>query len=158
MTEQSRREADQSFLARGGGNATAAGVSFQARLGAALASHALADRRLDSTVELTNAGIRSLRFETEAPVDDILIETAGDGFIFVQVKTSLDLSTRQASELGKTAEQIVRQWRACATGEAERGWDRPLSSERDAVVIAVGHDSDRPRSGSCPPAASYQPR
>lgn len=138
MTEHLSRKPDHSLLARGGGNATAAGVSFQATLGAALASHALADRRLDSSLELTNAGIRSLRFETEAPIDDILVETVGDGFIFVQAKTSLVLSTKPGSELGKTAEQIVRQLQACATGDGKRGWDRPLSSERDALVIAVG--------------------
>ena len=36
--------------------------------------------------------LASLRFETEAPVDDILVETDNGGWIFVQAKTSLNLS------------------------------------------------------------------
>jgi hypothetical protein len=53
------------ILARGGGNATAAGVDFQAKLGAWLASQLLAERPLDA--RLTGKRLRSLRFETEAP-------------------------------------------------------------------------------------------
>jgi hypothetical protein len=33
-----------------------------------------------------------LRFETEAPVDDILVATSADGFIAIQAKTTLSLS------------------------------------------------------------------
>lgn len=139
--EREAGAAEASLLAVGGGNATAAGVSFQATLGAALAALAIAERRLDSQLDVTGARIRSLRFETEAPLDDILIETTETGFIFVQAKTSLNLSKKLDSEFGKTAEQIVRQWIACATGDGSRGWDRPLSLERDAIVIAVGPDT-----------------
>ena len=52
------------ILARGGGNATAAGVDFQAKLGAWLASQLLAERPLDA--RLTGKRLRSLRFETDA--------------------------------------------------------------------------------------------
>jgi hypothetical protein len=87
---------------------------------------------------LGNASIRSLRFETEAPVDDILIETDGAGWIFTQAKSSLTLSATSDSELGSVADQIVRQWHACAQGPGERGWDRPLDPTRDRILIAVG--------------------
>jgi hypothetical protein len=52
MTQPTEQDAPLSLHAQGGGNATAAGIRFQATLGAALASHALADRRLDSTLDL----------------------------------------------------------------------------------------------------------
>lgn len=82
--------------------------------------------------------MRSIRFETEAPLDDILVETDAAGWIFVQVKTSLSLSESLESEFGKTVAQIVRQWRACAAGDGKRGWDRSLANGRDRMLIAVG--------------------
>jgi hypothetical protein len=71
-------------------------------------------------------------------IDDILIETDQAGFIFVQAKTGLTLSTNPDSDLGKTADQLVRLWLACATGQRKRGWDRPLQLGRDRVLLAVG--------------------
>ena len=129
------------LLATGGGNATAAGVNFQAAVGAAFACRLLADRPLDERLRLGNANLRSIRFETEAPLDDILIETSAGGWVFIQAKTSLSLSTRPGSELGKTAEQIVRQFQACTSGSGARGWDRPLDPERDRMLIAVSSDA-----------------
>lgn len=122
-------------LARGGGNATAAGVEFQAKLGACMASRLLAERPLDP--RLTGKCIRSLRFETEAPVDDILVETE-EGWIFFQAKTRLTLSATPRSELAKTVDQFVRQWIECSTGDGSRGWNRPLQPDRDRLVLALG--------------------
>src|SRR4051794_23370543 len=126
------------LLATAGGNATAGGVTFQAEVGAGFAVRLLAERRLNERFGLGDAKVQSLRFETEAPVDDILIETDTDGWIFVQAKSSLTLSATSDSELGSVADQIVRQWHACARGTRERGWDRPLEPSRDRILIAVG--------------------
>ncbi|MBR1201836.1 MULTISPECIES: hypothetical protein [unclassified Bradyrhizobium] len=126
MAPDRQSPTEDELLATGGGNATAAGVSFQAAVGATFACRLLADRSLDDRLRLGNAAVRSIRFETETPLDDILVETSAGGWVFVQAKTSLSLSTRLDSELGKTAEQIVRQFQACASGTGERGWDRPF--------------------------------
>jgi len=137
MTAPSDSSPDD-VLATGGGNATAGGVTFQAEVGAGFAVRLLVERRLTERFGLGNASIRSLRFETEAPVDDILIETDGAGWIFTQAKSSLTLSATLDSELGSVADQIVRQWHACAQGAGQRGWDRPLDPTRDRILIAVG--------------------
>jgi hypothetical protein len=141
MATDPHEPADTNLLARGGGNATAAGVSFQASVGAIFATELLAERLLDDRLRLGEARIRSLRFETEAPLDDILIETDASGWVFVQVKTTLSLSESLDSEFGKTVEQIVRQWRVSATGGGQRGWDRRLALGRDRMLIVVGPDA-----------------
>lgn len=128
------------ILARGGGHATASGVDFQAKLGAWFASHLLAERRLG--LQLTGAHVQSLRFETEAPVDDILVETE-KGRIFVQAKASLSFSNTLESELAKTAEQFVRQWIACSTGNGDRKWNRPLRRDRDRLLLALGSEASK---------------
>jgi hypothetical protein len=138
MAADQQTNVDPDLLARGGGNATASGVSFQASVGATFAARLLADRRLDERLRLGDVRIRSIRFETEAPLDDILVETDAAGWVFVQVKTSLKLSESLDSEFGKTISQIVRQWQACAGGDGARGWDRRLVGGRDRMLVAVG--------------------
>ena len=126
------------LLATGGGNATASGVSFQAEVGTLFGVQLLSERRLDARLGLGDVRARSLRFETEAPVDDILVETDVSGWIFVQAKSSLTLSQTSNSEFGRVADQIVRQYHTCAQGTGRRGWDRPLDARRDRILIAVG--------------------
>ena len=133
-----QQESSEAALATGGGNATAAGVTFQGALGALFATAAIADRPLDARLGIGAVRVRELRFETEAPLDDILVATNADGYVFTQVKTSLTLAKKLDSELGKTAEQVVRQWRACACGDGSLGWNRPLTRGRDLFLIAVG--------------------
>jgi hypothetical protein len=129
------------LLATGGGNSPASGVTFQGSLGASFAIAAALDRPVDSRLGLGSVRVRSLRFETEAPVDDILIPTSADGHIFTQAKASLEFASKLDSEMGKTALEIVRNWRICSSGDGGRGWDRPLSLERDRFLIAVGPKS-----------------
>ncbi len=125
-------------LATGGGNATAAGVTFQGAVGALFAATAVADRPLDARFGIGAVRIKELRFEAEAPLDDIMIATDADGYVFTQVKTSLTLAKKLDSELGKTAEQIVRQWIACSGGDGSLAWNRPVVAGRDSFLIAVG--------------------
>jgi hypothetical protein len=137
FTEEQPQATDE-LLASGGGSSPASGVTFQGSLGASLGIAAITDNPLDRRLGLGRARARSLRFETEAPIDDILLPTTDDGFVFVQAKTSLESASRLDSELGKTALEIVRNWRICSAGAGSRGWDRPLSAERDRFLIAVG--------------------
>src|SRR5689334_12500279 len=95
---------NRELLATGGGNATASGVSFQASVAAYFASQALAQVSLDARVGLGAANATGLRFETEAPVDDILISLDTGGWVFIQGKNSLTNSTSLSSELGKTCD------------------------------------------------------
>src|SRR5208337_1782467 len=96
------------LLATGGGNSPASGVTFQGSLGASFATAAALDRPVDSRLGLGSVRARSLRFETEAPVDDILVPTSADGHIFAQAKASLEFGSKLDSEMGKTALEIVR--------------------------------------------------
>jgi hypothetical protein len=141
MSDNQAGPASGDILARGGGNATAAGVGFQARLGASFAAQMLSERQLDARLGLAGARIRSIRFETEAPVDDILIETDQGGYIFVQAKTTLTFSSQTKSELGKVADQFVRLWLSCTRGTGDRGWNRPLRRNVDAVLLVGGRES-----------------
>lgn len=124
--------------AKGGGNATAAGVTFQASVGAVFAVQMLTESFGDEQLGLAPFKAKSIRFESDAPLDDIAVETDQDGWLLVQAKTKLSLSQSLTSEFGKTAQQIVRQWHAGLVGTGARGWDRPLNVGRDRLIIAVG--------------------
>ncbi len=137
MSEPPTPHSDE-ILTTSGGNATAAGVSFQAEVGALFAILLLAERRVDGRLGLGDVRIRSVRFETEAPVDDILVETDSGGWIFVQAKKRLTLSTTPNSEMGSIAGQIVKQYHACAQGNGAPNWNRPLIPDHDRILIAVG--------------------
>jgi hypothetical protein len=127
-----------SLLARGGGNATSSGVLFQSSVASYFGAAMLAEKNIDRFSDLTGAMPVVVRMETEAPVDDILVETNAGGFIFVQAKTRVEFSTGPASPFGKTIEQFVRQWLVCAAGSGDRQWNRPLDQARDRLVLAVG--------------------
>jgi hypothetical protein len=124
--------------AKGGGNATAAGVSFQASVGAVFAVQMLTESFGDEQLGLPPFMPKSIRFESDAPLDDIAVETDQDGWLLVQAKTKLSLSQALTSEFGKTAQQIIRQWLAGLAGKGARGWDRPLNLGRDRLIVAVG--------------------
>ena len=130
-----------SSLARSGGNATAAGVSFQAGVAAYFGAALLGEKAINRLPDLGRAVPLSIRVETEAPIDDVLIETTAGGFIFIQAKTSVEFASKLESPIGKTVEQFVRQWMVCASGTGSRGWNRPLSRETDRFVLAVGPGS-----------------
>jgi hypothetical protein len=131
----------ESLLASGGGNATAAGVTFQGGVGALFAAIGMSQRPLDERLGLGKERLTTFRFETEAPVDDVLMTTDAPGNLFIQAKNTLSLSTSTTSEIGKTAEQIVRQWRVCEEGDGTKEWNRPIEKIRDRFVIAVGSNT-----------------
>jgi len=123
---------------RSGGNAAASGMAFQANVAAHFSIGLLTERSIDPRLSLGDAKSTSVRCETEAPVDDILIETSRNGYVFIQAKTSLDLSTQLGSGLGSAVQQAVRLWIACSEGNGKRRWDRPLDQAKDRIVFAVG--------------------
>ncbi len=127
--------------AKGGGQATTAGIAFQAQVAALLAADLISERQLDRRLRLESARAYILRLETEAPIDDILIQTDAGGFVFFQAKTSVNLSSGVESELGKVVQQFIRQWLACKNGDGKRGWDRPLDQSKDRFVLAIGPGS-----------------
>lgn len=135
---EAKKPSKRTLLATGGGNATASGVSFQASVAAYFASHGLAGAPLDARLGLGSANPTGFRFETEAPVDDILISLDTVGWAFIQGKNSLTNSASLTSELGKTCDEFVRLWEAASTGAGQLGWDRPLTAGIDVMMIAVG--------------------
>ncbi|MEA3197949.1 MAG: hypothetical protein QOF32_2001, partial [Gammaproteobacteria bacterium] len=126
------------LLATGGGDATASGVNFQQSIGAMVCSWLLVEHQIDRKLNLGATKPVSVRFETEAPLDDILIATSDGGFVAMQAKVSLSSSQKLDSEYGKTLDQIARQWLACRDGAGRLDWDRPLDETRDRLVIVVG--------------------
>lgn len=123
---------------RAGGAAASAGILFEQRLGAFFAISILCAEELDQRFGLGTARGSWLRFETEAPVDDLLVATTAGGYIAIQAKTTASLSKDPASPFGRTIDQFVRHWHACAQGDGSLGWNRPLDPERDRLVLAVG--------------------
>ena len=120
----------------GGGHATAAGVGFQADLGAWFAScYLLPERRLDAV--LSGTRMLTMSFETKTSVDDIHIKTE-QGRIFIQAKTNIALSDRPKAELAKVADQFVRQFLACLSGDGDPDGSGPLHRGRDRLLLAVG--------------------
>lgn len=125
------------ILATGGGAATSAGILFEQQLGALIGGWMLAGRAIDSRLNLGIAQPIWLRFETEAPVDDILIATSDGGFVAIQAKTTLSSSSSLQSPYGKTVGQFVRHWLACRDGDGRLEWNRRLDHQCDRLVLAV---------------------
>ena len=121
-----------------GGAAAAGGIGFQAQLGALFGLQLLAQVPVDHVLELGAAVPVWIRFETEAPVDDILVATSQGGFIAVQAKTTVNLSTGAQGGLAKTVQQFIRHWLVCRDGQGEQFWDRRLDPNKDRLVLAVG--------------------
>ena len=138
MAEKTTSE--KSLLAKGGGDATAGGVSIQASIAASFAARLLAGIGLDKRFGLGAAKAIAIRCEAETPVDDVVVETDAGGWIFIQSKNTLTASfSLKTSELGKTFDEIARLWLLTCRGAGSGGWDRPLIYGKDAIVIAVGY-------------------
>ena len=129
----------------GGGAATAGGMDFQHRVGAWLAVLILAEKDAVMQWRLPEGTTLDwLRCETEQPIDDIMAGTSAGGLIFIQAKTTLNLSTRDGSDLASAVDQCVRQvvsMRNKPTGS--RAWDRAVDPARDRFVIATSPNSSR---------------
>ncbi len=125
----------------GGGNATASGILYQAGIGALFSARLLTEASLEDIFGLADARIKSIRFETNAPVDDILLETDRGGFVAIQAKATITLGTARHSPLGSVADQFARHWIVATEGEGSEHWARALDPERDRLVLAFGPGS-----------------
>lgn len=125
----------------GAGAATSAGILFEQQLGGLIGSWLLSQRPFHSAFGLGEAAPLWMRFETEAPVDDILVATSAGGFVAIQAKTSVSASRDLASPFGKTVAQFVRHWLACRDGDGSLQWNRPLDRQKDCLVLAVGPET-----------------
>lgn len=124
-----------------GGAAAAGGFLFQQRVGALVATAIVSRSRLDDRLGLGAAAPVWLRFETEAPVDDLLVATDRDGYVAIQAKTTADLSTAPRSPLARAVGQFVSHWLTCRDGDSSLGWNRPLDPSRDRLVLAVSNQA-----------------
>lgn len=122
----------------GGGAATGAGVQFQTCVGALIGSWLLNQRPLPAAWGLGAASPIEMRFETEAQVDDILVATSEDGFVAIQAKNRISLSSNLTSPFCQAVSQFVRHWLSCRNGDGILLWNRPLDQTRDRLVLAVG--------------------
>jgi hypothetical protein len=127
--------------AKGGGAAPAAGVTHQGWVGGLFAAIGLEQAPVDPRLQLQAETISEVRLETDSPIDDLILSTTAPGRLFVQAKTNVSLGKTKSSEMVKTIDQFVRQWRLCCEGKKSRGWDYPLDKDRDRFVIAVGTEA-----------------
>lgn len=67
-----------------------------------------------------------------------MVATSEGGFIAVQAKTTVNLSSRDDGGLAKTVQQFVRHWLVCRDAQGEQLWDRRLDPNKDRLVLAVG--------------------
>jgi len=123
-----------------GGPAAAGGFNFQHKVAAWFAVRILAEKDAAPLFDLSgDTTLNALECETDLPVDDLLVHTSAKGFIFAQVKHSIDQGTGHDSEYGKTIGQFVRQLAACKVqGQGGSSSLRPLDPELDRLVMIVG--------------------
>ena len=118
-----------------GGSAARAGFNFQDKVSGFLAVHMLANIPIEILdLPTGNTPIR-IDLETTAPVDDILVSTSGEGLCFLNVKSTVTNSNNPKSHLGSVIDQFVRLWIACRSGHGPQHWQRPLSRERDRLML-----------------------
>ncbi|MCA8119033.1 hypothetical protein LGN07_09920 [Burkholderia cepacia] len=137
IVSDSSSNSDSDRRAGGGGAATGAGMQFQARVGALVGAYMLAEQPIDMRFDVGASSAEWVRFETEAPVDDILVATSDGGFVAIQVKTGASLSRSASSPFAKTVAQFTKHWIDCRRGDGSAGWNRPLDERRDRLVLAV---------------------
>jgi hypothetical protein len=131
------------LLAGHGGSATGGGVLYQQRLAAWICSWILSEQLVDEQFGLGWATAEWIRCETEAPVDDVLVKTREGGYIAIQAKISVNLSTSLDSGFGKTVDQFVRHWIVCQAQRNEHGWDRTLDRQLDRLALVVSSKASR---------------
>jgi hypothetical protein len=108
-----------------GGAAGAAGEDVRAEIATRIAVYILAQQPLWIPAPVAGVPV-SIRPESGAEVDDILVRTSADGRLWIQSKRRLGFGTTQNSELVAAVDQAVRQFLEV----------RDLDPDRDRIVIA----------------------
>jgi hypothetical protein len=123
----------------GGGAANQAGIGYQNRVAAWLAVRILAEREASPLWGLGETEtLEFLSCETEYPVDDLFLETSGNGRIFIQVKHSVTLGTTAHSALASAIEQFARQLITSRGDQnSESSLKQTLDPERDRLILVT---------------------
>jgi hypothetical protein len=132
--------------ASAGGAAAAGGLDFQHRAAAWVATCILAEKAVATSWDLpVETSLEWLQCETKQPVDDLLVGVSNDGFIFAQMKRTLELSKLDTSELASALDQFVRQLILCRNKTTRmKPVDRPLDPEKDRLVLITSPTSSEP--------------
>jgi hypothetical protein len=120
-----------------------------------VATHVLAEVGI-SRLDLADQGVPiGIHPESSAPVDDLLIWTRDGGRVFVNVKRTIEITTRPASPLSSAMDQFVRLLfeapRPTASGQEWRGAIEPT---RDRLALVF----DRNTSNRAAQASRLLPR
>ncbi len=122
------------------GRGTAAGVVFQAEVGANAAAFILGERPISRLSTGLPGNPIKVNFETPTAVDDAVVQTDG-GQIYVQAKRTITLSKKADSELASVADQFVRQFRR---GVTESGIRRDFEVAHDRLLLVIGEGTGDP--------------
>ncbi|MDQ0563237.1 hypothetical protein QO004_005046 [Rhizobium mesoamericanum] len=122
------------------GRGTAAGVVFQAEVGAYAAALILGERPISRLSTGLPGNPIKVNFETPTAVDDVVVRT-NVGEIYVQAKRAISLSAKADSELASVADQFVRQFRAGVIDSRVR---RDLEPARDRLLLVVEEGTGDP--------------
>ena len=129
----------------GGGSGAHGGFEFQDQVAAWLAVRILAETSVAPQYGLVDPGttLESIRCESDQSVDDIVVETSIEGFLFFQVKKKLHLSKKNESEFYSVLSQFVTQYLGSKehTDRKKHFWDRPLDIDRDRLILATSSES-----------------
>jgi hypothetical protein len=121
-----------------GGKAEASGSNYETLVAVWYAYGLLLGRAAQPPFDLpADTHFTSVSCQSDAPVDDVNAVTSDDGMLFVQVKRSIDLSSKSTSAFAESLDQFVRQQHACAQRDQTHAWSRPLSPARDRLVLAT---------------------
>ena len=118
-----------------GGDATGAGVDYQARVSAWAGVHMLAEKDTEPPFGLSTPVVR-IACESSQPVDDLIVTTDAGGAAYVQVKRSVSLSRDRRSPLASAMDQFVCQF-LTARSEPAGDEDVPYAAG-DRFVLVVG--------------------
>lgn len=129
-----------------GGRATATGMNFQYRAAAWVAVKILAEKDVSPPWDLpADTTLDWLWCETGQPVDDMMVGTSADGFMFCQIRHTLVLSQNAHSDLASALDQCVHQFIAHRSmTDGTKPWERHLDPDRDRLVIITGPNSSWP--------------
>lgn len=129
-----------------GGSAAAAGMEFQHRVAAWLAVHILAEKGAEPLWGLpVGTTLEWLQCETEQSVDDLLLGTSAEGYIFAQIKQKVTRDKSTESDLASALDQFVRQFLAGGSkASGMRTAERSLDVTRDRLVLITSPRSSRP--------------
>lgn len=147
MLEQKKRSGGKKSnrSAGAGGAAAHSGSRFQDRVTAWVAVHILAEKDVSLPWDLpANVTLEYLQCNTVQAVDDLLVRTSEQGYIFAQVKHALNLETGAGSDLASALEQFVHQFLTYRSAAGRESGERKLDPEKDCFALITGPGSSAP--------------